>query len=103
MEKVILRNVRFYANDILNVLKIKNSDIHQEYVLYELQNQIDKMRLDYTNKLYKKKLRTVKIRIPVTPDKKFDLQKQKDIAKHYTELHQIQNEINEQAERFLKN
>jgi len=101
--KVIQRNVRFYANDILNVLKIKNTDIHQEYVLYELQNQIDKMRLDYTNKLYKKKLRTVKIRIPVTQDKKFDLQKQKDIAEHYTELYQIQNEINEQAERFLKN
>lgn len=85
--RVFIREGEFYANDVLNVIKVLNKNILEEYLLHELQNRL--LFLGYSswsNKLYKEKLRSVEIRIPIKDDGSFDLNYQKIIAKKYDKL-----------------
>ena len=81
-----VRKHKFYANDVCNVITLKNPEIDPYYVKHELQTQILLKSLDYSFKLYKKKLGQMEIRIPLSTDGSFDLSKQKIIANKHEEI-----------------
>jgi len=89
---VFVRDHKFYANDVCNVITIKHPDIDPFFVKYELRTQIYTMGLDWTNKLYKQKLRQISIRIPIADNGKFDKEKQKLLVKKYSHAEQLKYE-----------
>jgi len=91
--KVFLRNEEFYANDILNILEIKDKNILYEYILYELQNKLSLLGLSWINKLYKEKLRKVCVDIPIDKDGQIDTKTQKDIANKYDLIYNLRNQV----------
>jgi type I restriction enzyme M protein len=93
--KVFLREGEFYLNDIVNVVKILDKNILQEYLLFELQNEIDALGYgSWSRKLYKQELKQeVSVNIPVKENGEFDLEKQKEIAEKYQKILEIKNKM----------
>jgi hypothetical protein len=90
---VYVRQNRFYANDVCNVLTVSSPEIDSYYLMYELRTQIYKKSLDYSFKLYKKKLRTLSVRIPVDNRGQIDTIKQRQIASQHDLLNKTRNKI----------
>ncbi len=87
--KVFLRNEKFYANDVINVIKVLKKDILEEYLLYGLQKRLYSLGFSsWSNKLYKEKLRKISIFIPIDDKGNFDTREQKRVADKY---HKIEN------------
>lgn len=80
---VFVRNGKFYANDVCNVITIVNPQIDPYFVKYELRTQIYKMRLTWGNKLYKDRLKKISIRIPIDEKGGMDLERQQSLVKKY--------------------
>lgn len=93
---VFVRKNKFYANDVCNVITIIDPNIDAYFLRHELLTQILMMGLDYSYKLYKKKLKRIRLRIPVNTDGEFDLPKQKKIAKKHEIIYQLKSEVNQQ-------
>ncbi|MGM0582813.1 MAG: N-6 DNA methylase [Bacteroidota bacterium] len=98
--KVFYREGEFYANDILNVIKTEDENINYKYLLYELQNKLSLLGLSWSNKLYKGKLKTVIVDIPVDDEGNFNLDIQKSIASRYDKIQKIKNKITSLSEKI---
>ncbi len=102
--KVFLREGVFYANDIVNVIKILDPNILEEYLQYELEREI--MALGYnswSNKLYKEKLKSIKVKMPINKKGEFDIAKQKEIAHKFDTIHEIKDKITAEFEEIMSN
>lgn len=97
---VFVRKGKFYANDVCNIVSVVHPKIDLRFLRHELTTQIHMMGLDYSNKLYKTKLRGIEVRIPVNEKGDFDLKKQKEIANHHDQLNQTKNEILQDLEEL---
>lgn len=93
--KVFLRDGTFYLHDDVNILTILDENIIYEYLVYELQNKIEKLGYNkWTKKLYRTELlQEVYVEIPVTENGQFDVEKQKEIAHKYNKLEYIKREL----------
>jgi glucosamine 6-phosphate synthetase-like amidotransferase/phosphosugar isomerase protein len=58
------------------------------------------MELDYSYKLYKKRLRSINVRIPINEKGEYDLEKQKEIANQHNYLYQTKNKILEELKQL---
>ena len=88
-----MREEDFYANDVLNVIKIINEEIDVNYVAFKLKELLKTMGLSWHNKLYKEKLKKIKIPIPINNKGKIDLEKQKQYADKCRKIEQLKNNI----------
>ncbi len=95
-----IRDETFYANDVLNVIKIISKEIYPLYIVLELNNVISGLSLAWNNKLYKGKLKTLELEIPIKSNGKFDFNKQKEIADNYWQIEQIKNKLKEDFEEI---
>ncbi len=94
-----LRNETFYANDVLNVIKIIHPKIHPEYILYTLRILLYSMMLSYSNKLYKDKLRQLEIEIPIKENGEFDEKEQCRIADKYALVENTRKILKEELQQ----
>jgi len=99
---VFIRTEKFYANDVCNIITINVPDIDPTFLKFELRTQIYTMGLDWANKLYKKKLRQIKVRIPITKNGYFDLKKQKSLAQKYIQAEKLKNVMCDELNSLLK-
>lgn len=95
-----IRNETFYANDVLNIIKIISKEIYPKYIVFELNNVLRNLNLAWNNKLYKGKLKTLDLEIPIKTDEKFDFDKQKEIADKYEKLEEIKNKLMQDYEEI---
>lgn len=72
---VFVRKGKFYANDVCNVVSVVHPKINLRFLRHELTTRIQMMGLDYSNKLYKTKLRGIEVKIPVDEKGEFDLKR----------------------------
>lgn len=98
---VFVRKVKFYANDICNIVNVVHPKIDINFLKYELRTQIFTMGLNWTNKLYKKKLSEVKVRIPVDEKGEYDLKRQKKIAEKYENIESIKKQLAENLDSMI--
>lgn len=99
--RFFLRNGEFYVNDIVNVIKILDTNILDEYVLYELERTL--LLLGYSSwssKLYKEKLRDICIEIPIDKTGNFDLKEQKQIADKHKKFYGVKDKITDLYEKI---
>lgn len=94
------RNETFYANDVLNVIKILKEKIYAPFIAFEINNILPLLDLHKDNKLYKRKLRELTLKIPIKKNGDFDLEKQKEIAGKYRKIEQIKNKLKEDFEKI---
>lgn len=90
---IFLRKGKFYANDVCNVIKIKDKKIDPSFIKFELRTEIYKRGLSWSNKLYKKKLKEIEVRIPLKEGGVFDLQKQIKLGKKYQKIEEVREKL----------
>jgi len=90
------REERFTTNEDHRVLILKNkykNRILYEYMKYILEIIIRKLGFNFSNKLGKERIRSIYIPIPVDDNGRFDIEKQREIAKKYEIIMEIKQEI----------
>jgi len=70
----------------------KNS-VYLLYLKYAMEKELAKQDFDFANKVGKNKIKDIEIKIPISPEGKFDLVKQKEIAKKYQQVEVIKKNM----------
>ena len=91
-----VRKGKFATNEDHRTLAVKTQhtehlDLH--YLRYALQNKARALGYNFTNKLGRDKIAKITIRIPITDDETFDIEKQRQIADKYERIHGIRDSI----------
>jgi len=94
------RDEIFYANDVLNVIKILKENIYAPFIAFEINNILPLLDLHKDNKLYKGKLRELTLKIPIDKNGDFDWDKQKEIADKYNKIELIKNKLKEDYQKI---
>ncbi|SNX54225.1 restriction endonuclease subunit S [Thermoanaerobacterium sp. RBIITD] len=86
----IPKNQPFYPTDHCGVLKVKNSNINPEYLLYALRSNKD----DYGfNRTFRASLANIKeyvtVEIPIKENGEFDIDKQNEIVEKYKKIENL--------------
>jgi len=100
--KIFLRQGKFSLSEKVIPLilqeNFKNCDLL--YLKYTIENELASQNFGFTNKAGKSKIQNIKIKIPITPSGKFDLQKQKEIAEKYRKIEEIKRSIKAELEKI---
>ncbi|QLH04208.1 hypothetical protein C5F49_01945 [Nitrosopumilus oxyclinae] len=94
--KFFVRKGVFCTNEDHRVLKLKRGygkKIHAPFMKYLLENEVKKLGFTFTQKLGATNLETISINIPVDKSGKFDIKKQKELAKQYNKIYEIKNKM----------
>ena len=73
--------------------RIHSRNAVQSLLLTALQNKARALGYNFTNKLGRDKIAKITIRIPITDDGTFDIEKQRQIADKYERIHGIKDSI----------
>ena len=91
---------KFISTDHCGTIKIKDSTIIPEYLLYALYSVRDKYGFDRGLRASLKNMKDIEIMMPVNKDGSFDSQKQNEIANGYILIEEIKSKISEDVERI---
>ena len=70
------------------------------YLRYAVEKELIKQDFGFSNKASKGKIKDIEIKIPITPQGKFDLAKQKEIAEKYKQIEEIKERIIKELEKI---
>jgi len=100
------RESEYTIIDVVNIIKIINEKLDQDYIMYAIKEAIAKAGFTYQAKLYIKRLKTLNIRVPINKKKELDLDLQKQLAQKYEKLAEIKKVLKkfskEIEEKFIE-
>lgn len=98
-----LRNEKKYTvHDDVTVIKVKGEKLYLPYVVHAIREAIAKAKFRYDAKLYLKRLRPLKIRVPADGDGIIDFETQKTLATQYDKLAELKKSVLHFAQELKK-
>ena len=94
---VFLRNESKYTiNDVVTAIEVTNEKLDPLYIVYAIKEAIARERFTYGAKLYTKRLKKLKLRVPIDDKGEIDIEQQKILARKYEWLEELKRTM----ERF---
>jgi type I restriction-modification system DNA methylase subunit len=93
---------KFSINGDAKLLIKKDEDLDYYYLLNELKSAFIAYKFNWENKPTIEKIKPIEIPIPVTPEGRFNLSAQKEIAEKYRKIEQIKKNISEELDKIAK-
>lgn len=98
---VFLRNEPKYTiNDVVIAIEIKNRKLYPLYIVYAIKEAVAKAQFKYDAKLYQKRLKKLKIRIPIADNGDFDIEEQQLLALQYEKLEELKHSVKHFADEL---
>jgi len=96
---VFLRNLPKYTihDDVVGI-DVIHEQLHAPYIVYAIREAVAKARFRYDAKLYLKRLKPLKVRIPIDECGESDIEQQRTLATQYERLEELKRSVQHFAE-----
>lgn len=84
---------KYTVHDDVTAIKVKDERLYLPYIVYAIREAIAKAHFRYDAKLYLKRLKPLRIRVPLNVDDIPDLETQKDLAIQYDRLAEMRKNV----------
>ena len=101
--KVFYRKGRFSLSTDVIPLIVKDeyrNSVDLLYLKYAMEKELANEDFSFGNKAGKDRIKNIEIKIPTTPQDKFDLTKQKEMAGKYQQIEEIKGKIIKELEKI---
>jgi len=101
--KVFFRKGRFSLSKLVFPLIIKDTYkncFSELYLKYTIEKELIKHNFGFTKKASKERIKNIKVKVPITLQGQFDLEKQKEIASKYKQIEEIREKIVKELEKI---
>jgi len=84
---------KYTINDIVMGVDVINQKLSPSYVVYAIKEAIAKERFTYVAKLYKKRMKHLRIRVPIKEKGEIDVERQQILARKYEWLSELKQSV----------